>query len=57
MTMLAILTGILSYRFWLAGLASYVGCQAGSDGNAGRLSLLFSLSILSMLAMEAEYAC
>jgi hypothetical protein len=55
--MLAILTGILSYRFWLAGLASYVGCQAGSDGNAGRLSLLFSLSILSVLAMEAEYAC
>jgi hypothetical protein len=57
MTMLAILTGILSYRFLLAGLAIYVGCQAGSDGNAGRLTLVFSLSILSMLAMEAEYAC
>jgi hypothetical protein len=57
MTMLAMLTGILSYRFWLASFSGYFGWQAESDGNAGRLSLLYSLSILSVLAVEAEYAC
>jgi len=39
MTMLAMLTGILSCRFWLEGFAGYFGWQAGSDGNAAWLSL------------------